>query len=93
MKDKAEDLKPNPTDRTTYFYRPQNNMDPGKIPSFLPGLTQVEEMLISFFHTIIEVRQVRGQQHFYRRHVAHLVTTIPKIYDRLPLLPSWTRAT
>ncbi|OQD60710.1 hypothetical protein PENPOL_c021G00966 [Penicillium polonicum] len=92
MKDKAEDLKPNPTDRT-YFYRPQNNMGPGKVPSFLPELIQVEEMLTSFVHTIIEVRQVRGQQYFYRGHVAHLVTNILKIYYRPPLLPSWTRVT
>ncbi|KAJ5237993.1 hypothetical protein N7489_008084 [Penicillium chrysogenum] len=45
-------------------------------------------MLISFVHTIIEVRQVRGQQYFYRGHVAHFLVNIPKIYDRLPLLPT-----
>ncbi|KAJ5844432.1 hypothetical protein EN45_087750 [Penicillium chrysogenum] len=45
-------------------------------------------MLISLVHTIIEVRQVRGQQHFYRCHVAHFLMNIPKVYDRLPLLPT-----
>ncbi|CAP79925.1 Pc12g02980 [Penicillium rubens Wisconsin 54-1255] len=49
---------------------------------------RVEEMLISLVHTIIEVRQVRGQQHFYRCHVAHFLMNIPKVYDRLPLLPT-----
>lgn len=87
IKDKAEDQKPNPADRT-YFYGPRNNMEPGEVPSFLPELTQVEEMLISFVHTIIEVRQVQGQQYFYRGHVAHFMNNIPKIYDRLPLLPT-----
>ncbi|KAF9249783.1 hypothetical protein DTO013E5_8226 [Penicillium roqueforti] len=33
-------------------------MDPGDVPTFLPELTQVEEMLVSRVHTIIEVRQI-----------------------------------
>lgn len=55
-------------------------MDPGDVPTFLPELTQVEEMLMSRVHTIIEVRQVHGQQYFYRGHVAHFLTDAPKIH-------------
>ena len=65
-----------PADRV-YLFGSRNNMDPGDVPTFLPELTQVEEMLVSRVHTIIEVRQVRGQQYFYRGHVAHFLTNVP----------------
>ncbi|KAJ5135751.1 uncharacterized protein N7515_005029 [Penicillium bovifimosum] len=85
-KDKQEDRKENPSERT-YFYSQRNNMRSDDVPSHLPVLTQVEEMLISRVHTIIEVRQVRGQKYFYRGHVAYFLVDIPRVYDRLPLLP------
>ncbi|TFK58501.1 hypothetical protein BDN72DRAFT_743062, partial [Pluteus cervinus] len=37
-----------------------NNMYPGAIPENLPQLTQIEEMMISPVHALVQLWQVRG---------------------------------
>lgn len=59
----------------------------GLVPSSLPELTSVEEMLIARVHVFIEVRQVRGQQFKYKGHVVNFLQNTGHIYDTLPLLP------
>ena len=46
-----------------------NGLNPGPIPSFLPILTAVEELLITRVYVHLQVVRVRGQQHRYTGHV------------------------
>ena len=41
----------------------ENNMDPGVVPSHLPELSQVEEMVIARAHVQMLVKHVRGHQY------------------------------
>ena len=65
----------------------QNHMDPGDVPSHLPQLTQIEEILIARVHSAVELWQARGQQWKYKGHVIHFLRDVAKVYDQLPLLP------
>lgn len=65
-----------------------NEMDPGKVPVYLPKLSQVEEMLIARVHTYTDVRQIRGEQYRYSGNVVNFHRNTQKVVDRLPLLPS-----
>ena len=46
-----------------------NGFDLGPIPSFLPILTAVEELLIARVYIYLQVMCVRGQQYRYTSHV------------------------
>ena len=65
-----------------------NGLDPGPIPSFLPILTAVEELLIARVYVHLQVVRVRGQQHRYTGHVCCFSQNTPKTWRQLPRLPS-----
>jgi hypothetical protein len=46
-----------------------NELDPGPVPSFLPTLTAVEELLIACIYIHLQVVHIRGQQYRYTGHV------------------------
>ena len=46
-----------------------NGLNLGPVPSFLPILTAVEELLIARVYIYLQVVRVRGQQHRYTGHV------------------------
>ncbi|KAF2706208.1 hypothetical protein K504DRAFT_438267, partial [Pleomassaria siparia CBS 279.74] len=71
-----------------YLFSAANNLDPGSVPSRLPPLTQIEEMLIARVQCFVEVRQVRGIQYKYRGHICNFLSNTAKVYNRLPLLPA-----
>ena len=45
---------------TPFLMSVENDMDPGKLPSYLPELTQVEEMIIARSHVQMMVYRYRG---------------------------------
>jgi len=51
------------------LFSESNELNPGPIPSFLPILTAVEELLIARVYVHLQVIRVRGQQHRYTSHV------------------------
>jgi hypothetical protein len=51
------------------LFSKSNELNPGPIPSFLPILTAVEELLITRVYVHLQVVRVRGQQHRYTSHV------------------------
>ncbi|CAG8703771.1 42153_t:CDS:2 [Gigaspora margarita] len=62
----------------------ENNMDPGKIPNELQGLTEVEEMLIAQVFTVMSVYNLcRGQQG-YRGNVINFSQDIQELTTCLP---------
>jgi hypothetical protein len=54
-----------------FFMSAENSMDPGIVPSHLPELSQVEEMVIARAHVQMLVKQVRRHQsvHWPLRYV------------------------
>jgi len=52
-------------------YQPSNQMYPGPAASGLPELTQMEEMLISPVHALVQLWQVHGGQFKYTRHTCN----------------------
>jgi hypothetical protein len=46
-----------------------NELDPGPVPSFLPTLTVVEELLIARIYIHLQVVRIRGQQYRYTGHI------------------------
>ncbi len=46
-----------------------NKLDLGPVPSFLPILTAVEELLIVCVYVYLQVVRIRGQQYRYTGHV------------------------
>ncbi|CAG8781808.1 19739_t:CDS:2, partial [Gigaspora rosea] len=65
----------------------ENNMDPGKIPEELQGLTEVEEMLIAQVFTVMLVYKLRGGQHGYRGNVINFPQDVQEFTTRLPRHP------
>jgi hypothetical protein len=63
-------------------------MDPGTIPSHLPKLTQVEEMVIARAHVQMLVKRVRGHQYHYTGHCVTFMQNIVRTVNVLPNLPS-----
>src|SRR6266567_6693793 len=63
-----------------------NRLDPGPIPSFLPILTAVEELLIARVYIHLQVIRVRGQQYRYTGHVCCFGQNTPKTWRQLPRL-------
>ncbi|PON19971.1 hypothetical protein TGAM01_v211164 [Trichoderma gamsii] len=69
------------------FFSAANHLDFGEVPSNLPNLTMVEEMLIARVHVHVKVLQVRGAQYKYRGHVVHFLRNVGKLFEELPVLP------
>jgi len=63
-------------------------MDPGDLPTFLPELTQVEEMIIARSHIQMLVYRYRGHQYHYSGHCVSFMQNTVKTVDVLPNLPS-----
>jgi hypothetical protein len=55
-----------------------NRLNLGPIPSFLPILTAVEELLIARVYVHLQVVRVRGQQHRYTGYVCCFGQNTPK---------------
>lgn len=58
------------------------------MPSYLPVLSDIEQLLIARVHTAVNVLTIKGQQYKYRGHVAHFLRDIAKVYNKLPMLPN-----
>jgi hypothetical protein len=66
----------------------ENNMDPGSVPSHLPELTKVEEIVIARAqHVQMLVKRVRGHQYQYTGHCVSFMQDIVRTVDVLPSLP------
>jgi hypothetical protein len=63
-------------------------MDPGVIPSYLPELSQVEEIVIARAHVQMLIKRVRGHQYQYTGHCVAFMQNIVRTVDMLPNLPS-----
>lgn len=74
--------------RTPYLMSAENNMDPGTVPSDLPELTQVEEMVIARAHVQMMVKRVRGHQYQYTGHCVSFLQNIVRTVNVLPTLPA-----
>lgn len=66
----------------------ENCMDPGDVPSFLPSLTDIEEMLIAPVHISMYMIHVKGAQYRYKGHVMTFLRDLPDVVNVLPRLPS-----
>jgi hypothetical protein len=51
------------------LFSDSNGLNLGLVPSFLPILTAVEELLIARVYVYLQVVRVRGQQYRYTSHV------------------------
>ena len=71
-----------------HLFTIENNADVGSIPEHLPELTQIEEQLIARVHVHLQVWQVKGQQYKYKSHIVNFMQNTPKVYNKLPLLPT-----
>ena len=65
-----------------------NCLDVDPVPEHLSELMQVEEHLIARLHVHIQVWQIKGQQFKYKSHVMTFMQNTPKVYNKLPVLPS-----
>ncbi|KZP11897.1 hypothetical protein FIBSPDRAFT_684348, partial [Athelia psychrophila] len=72
--------------RANNKFQPSNNMYPGAAPD-LPHLTQMEEMLISPVHALVQVWQIRGGQYKYTGHTCNFPRDTAVFHAKLPLLP------
>jgi ATP-dependent DNA helicase PIF1 len=73
---------------TPFLMSVENNMDPGVVPSYLPELSQVEEMVIARAHVQMLVKRVRGHQYQYTGHCVAFMQNIVRTVNVLPNLPS-----
>jgi hypothetical protein len=68
-----------------------NAMYPGPDPSSpgvnLPGLTQMEEMMLAPIHVLLQVWQVRGGQTKYTGHICNFFRDVGEFHNRVPRLP------
>jgi hypothetical protein len=62
-------------------------MYPGPAISTLPELTQMEEMLISPVHALVQLWQVRGGQFKYTGHTCNFPRENSVFHAKVPLLP------
>jgi len=53
------------------LFSKSNRLNLGPIPSFLPILTAVEELLIARVYVYLQVVRIRGQQHRYTGYVCY----------------------
>src|ERR1700683_1486106 len=68
-------------------FQPSNNMYPGDGASHLPELTQMEEMLISPVHALIQIWQICGGQTKYTGHTCNFPRENAVFHAKVPLLP------
>src|SRR6202047_4147949 len=68
-------------------FQPSNNMYPGNGASHLPELTQMEEMLISPVHALVQLWQIRGGQTKYTGHTCNFPRENAVFHSKVPLLP------
>ena len=73
---------------TPFLMSVENNMDPGVVPSNLPELSQVEEMVIARAHVQMLIKRVRGHQYHYTGHCVAFMQNIVRTVNVLPNLPS-----
>lgn len=66
------------------IYSAQNDMDPGRVPSCLEGMTQIEEMLIARACPIMTIYRKHGGQRGYAGHVLNLSQNIQQFINKLP---------
>ncbi|KID81448.1 ATP-dependent DNA helicase PIF1 [Metarhizium guizhouense ARSEF 977] len=74
--------------KTPFLMSAENEMDPGELPTHLPELTQVEEMIIARCHIQMVVYRYRGHQYHYSGHCVSFMQNIAKTVNTLPNLPS-----
>jgi ATP-dependent DNA helicase PIF1 len=68
-------------------FQASNNMYPGDRASHLPELTQMEEMLISPVHALVQLWQIRGGQTKYTGHTCNFPRETAVFHNKVPLLP------
>src|SRR6202453_5279145 len=68
-------------------FQPSNNMYPGNRASHLPELTQMEEMLISPVHALVQLWQIHGGQTKYTGHTCNFPHENVIFHAKVPLLP------
>ena len=68
-------------------FQPSNNMYPGNGASHLPELTQMEEMLISPVHALVQLWQICGGQTKYTGHTCNFPRENAVFHAKVPLLP------
>jgi hypothetical protein len=51
------------------LFSKSNGLNLGPIPSFLPILTAVEELLITRIYVYLQVIYIRGQQYYYTGYI------------------------
>lgn len=73
--------------QSPYLYSHDNRMDPGDIPSDLPALTSIEELLIAPIHISMHIAHIKGAQYRYKGHVMTFLRDVPDVVTRLPRLP------
>jgi len=73
--------------RTGSKFQPSNNMYPGDGAPHLPELTQMEEMLISPVHALVQLWQIRGGQTKYTGHTCNFPCENAVFHAKVPLLP------
>ena len=60
------------------LFSKSNRLNLGPIPSFLPILTAVEELLITRVYVYLQVVRIYGQQHRYTGYVCYFGQNTPK---------------
>ena len=70
------------------LFTERNCLDVGSVPEHLSELMQIEEHLIAHLHVHIQVWQIKRQHFKYKSHVVTFMQNTPKVYNKLPLLPS-----
>ena len=60
------------------LFSESNGLNLGPIPSFLPILTAVKELLIARVYVYLQVVRVHGQQHCYTGYVCYFGQNTPK---------------
>ena len=53
------------------LFSESNGLNLGPIPSFLPILTTVEELLVTCVYVYLQVMHIHGQQHHYIGHICY----------------------
>jgi uncharacterized protein DUF6570 len=75
-------------DKEPYLMSNDGGVDPWGLPTHLPKLRQVEDMLIARAHVHVEAKHARGYQYQYTGHTVCFMNNTTKFYDStLPLLP------
>jgi hypothetical protein len=70
------------------LFSKSNGLDLGPVPSFLPILTAVEELLIARVYVYLQVVRVRGQQYRYTGYVCCFGQNTLKTWRQLLWLPT-----